>query len=209
MPELPTDLSALHKQIQHCQLCRLALTRTFTVPGAGDPEARLMFVGEGPGAHEDKQGLPFVGVAGRLLDRLLEGIGLDRSDVFITNMVKCRPPGNRDPEPEELSACRPYLSRQVELINPTIVVTLGRFSMTEFLGPGYSISRIHGQPRRVGGRLLVPLLHPAAALRQPRVKDDLEADFQILARILANGEDIPVTEETEAREEPPEQLSLL
>jgi len=104
MPEMPTDLAALHKQIQQCQLCPLARTRTFTVPGSGDPEARLLFVGEGPGAHEDKQGLPFVGAAGRLLDRLLEGIGLDRSEVFITNMVKCRPPGNRDPLPEELAA---------------------------------------------------------------------------------------------------------
>lgn len=208
MPDLPTDLSALHRQIQQCELCRLSRTRTFAVPGAGDPEARLIFVGEGPGAHEDKQGLPFVGAAGRLLDKLLEGIGLDRSDVFITNMVKCRPPGNRDPQPEELSACRPYLARQVELINPDIIATLGRFSMAEFLGPGYSITRIHGQPRRVGGRLLVPLFHPAAALRQPRIKDDLEEDFQALARILAEGV-VEVEEEPEAREEPPEQLSLL
>lgn len=207
MLDLPDNLSALHKQILRCELCELSRTRTFAVPGAGDPEARLMFVGEGPGAHEDKQGLPFVGAAGRLLDRLLEGIGLDRSDVFITNMVKCRPPGNRDPLPNELDACRPYLTRQVQVISPDIVATLGRFAMTEFLGPGYAISRIHGQPRRVGGRLLVPLLHPAAALRQTRMKDDLEADFQTLARILAEGAVVEETEE--AREVPPEQLSLL
>ncbi len=207
MSDLPNDMPSLHKQIRRCELCELSRTRTFAVPGAGDPEARLMFVGEGPGAHEDKQGLPFVGAAGRLLDQLLEGIGMDRSDVFITNVLKCRPPANRDPLPNELDACRPYLTRQVQLINPDIVATLGRFSMAEFLGPGYSISRIHGKPRRVGGRLLVPLLHPAAALRQTRMKEELEADFQTLARILAEG---AVVEETEgAQETPPEQLSLL
>ena len=207
MPSLPDDLPTLHRQIAKCTWCDLSLTRTFAVPGSGDPEARLMFVGEGPGSHEDKQGLPFVGAAGRLLDELLDSIGMDRSDVFITNMVKCRPPGNRDPRPEELEACRPYLIQQVKLIDPRIIATLGRFAMAEFLGPGYSITRIHGQPRRVNGRILVPLLHPAAALRQRQLKPLLEEDFQLLARVLAG--EVEPEETEEARDEPPEQLSLL
>ena len=207
MTILPDDLSALHREIMRCTKCDLHRTRTFAVPGSGDPEARIMFVGEGPGSHEDKQGLPFVGPAGRLLDTLLSGIGLDRSDVFITNVVKCRPPGNRDPQADELAACRPYLARQVELINPEIIATLGRFSLAELLGPGYSISRIHGQPRRVNGRVLVPLLHPAAALRNPQLKVQLEEDFAALARMLVEG--VKFEPQEEAGDKPPEQLSLL
>ncbi|NPV08371.1 MAG: uracil-DNA glycosylase [Anaerolineae bacterium] len=207
MRQVPDDLSAVHRQIMSCTWCDLSRSRTLAVPGAGDPEARVMFVGEGPGFHEDRQGLPFVGAAGRLLDQLLEGIGLDRSEVFITNIVKCRPPGNRDPLPHEIEACRPYLVKQVELIDCEIIVTLGRLAMAQFLGPGLSISRVHGQARRRDGRLVIPMLHPAAALRQERYRQDLELDFAVLKRALDEGIE-PMPESRDDRE-PPEQLSLL
>ncbi len=208
MPEVPNNLPDLHKQVLTCQWCDLARSRTLAVPGAGDPEARIMFVGEAPGFHEDRQGLPFVGAAGRLLDELLEGIGLDRPDVFITNIVKCRPPNNREPEPVEMAACSPYLEKQVELVNPEILATLGRFSMGHFLGPGLSISRVHGQVRRVGGRLMIPMLHPAAALRQTQYREGLHEDFQVLRRLL-DGE-IPLPpEDDEDEAPPPEQLTLM
>lgn len=203
-----SELTQVHKQVEVCTRCDLWQSRTRAVPGAGDPEARLMFVGEGPGYHEDRQGLPFVGAAGRLLDSLLEGIGLDRADVFITNVVKCRPPGNRDPLPEELEACAPYLARQLELIAPRIVATLGRISMGRFLGPEATISRVHGQPRRIGGRIVMPLFHPAAALRQERYRVALEEDFQKLRRLLDETDAVDAAGD-EAPEEPPEQLSLL
>jgi uracil-DNA glycosylase family 4 len=180
-----SDLGDVHRQVAVCKLCDLWVSRTQTVPGAGDPEARVMFVGEGPGFHEDRQGLPFVGAAGRLLDQLLASIGLDRSEVFITNVVKCRPPNNRDPEPIEIETCFPYLQRQLDLIDPEIVVTLGRYSMARFLGAGQSITRIHGQVRRVGGRMVLPLFHPAAALRQERYRACLEQDFLLLPKLLS------------------------
>jgi DNA polymerase len=180
-----SELIELHKQIAACTKCDLHRTRTHAVPGAGDPEARIMFIGEGPGFHEDRQGLPFVGPAGHLLDELLASIGLDRAEVFITNVVKCRPPNNRDPEPIEIEACDPYLQRQLALINPEIVVTLGRHSMARFLGPNQSISRIHGQAVRVNGRIVLPLFHPAAALRQERYRHDLQEDFLLLPRLLS------------------------
>ena len=191
MPEVPNDLTTLHRQVMACSWCSLSQSRTLAVPGAGDPEAQLMFVGEAPGFHEDRQGLPFVGPAGQLLDELLEGIGLDRSEVFITNIVKCRPPGNRDPLQPEIEACSPYLSKQVELIAPKIVATLGRFSMARFLDSGESITRVHGRPRRVAGRLVMPLIHPAAALRQDRYREVLKEDFQRLKRLLTGELEVP------------------
>jgi DNA polymerase len=163
-----------------------------------------MFIGEGPGFHENEQGLPFVGAAGRFLDELLAGIGMQRSEVFITNVVKCRPPSNRDPLPEELAACDPYLERQIKAINPKVIVTLGRFSMGKFL-PDVKISQVHGQPRMVNGRLVVPMFHPAAALHQGSLKPVVQADFARLPELIAEAEEQEVPPE---KNEPPQQLSL-
>ena len=182
-----SELTDVHRQVEVCTKCDLWKSRTHAVPGAGDPEARVTFVGEAPGFHEDRQGLPFVGAAGHLLDQLLASIGLDRSEVFITNVVKCRPPANREPLPGEIDTCYPYLARQLELISPQVVVTLGRYSMARLLGPNLSISRIHGQPQKVGSRIILPLFHPAAALRQERYRAALEQDFQLLPQILEGG----------------------
>jgi DNA polymerase len=143
-----------------------------------------MLIGEGPGFYEDKQARPFVGASGRFLEQLLNGIGYKRQDVFIANVIKCRPPNNRDPESEELAACKEYLDRQIELINPKVIVTLGRYSMYRFF-PGASISKIHGQPKRIGNRLIVPMFHPAAALHQPKWRPQIEADFAKLPQFIA------------------------
>jgi uracil-DNA glycosylase family 4 len=207
MSTLPDDLRLLHRLIANCTLCPLHKSRTMAVPGHGDPEARVMFVGEAPGFHEDRQGLPFVGAAGHLLDELLQSIGLDRSEVFITNVIKCRPPGNRDPLPAEIEACAPYLDKQVELINPEIIVTLGRFSMARFLGPSASITRVHGQPRLADERIVLPLLHPAAALRQERFRAQLQEGFLVLKRLLS-GELPPELRKEPPPGPPPQQLSL-
>jgi uracil-DNA glycosylase family 4 len=179
-----SELSELASEISVCTKCILSKSRTKAVPGEGPEDAAIMFVGEGPGFHEDKQGRPFVGAAGQFLEELLAGIGMRREQVFIANVVKCRPPGNRDPLPEEIEACRPYLDRQIELINPRVVVTLGRYSMARWF-PNAKISAIHGQTRKLEGRLIVPMFHPAAALHQPSLRRDVEADFQKLPEILA------------------------
>jgi DNA polymerase len=197
-------LSKLAEEVAVCNQCILSKSRTKAVPGEGPEHAQILFVGEGPGFHEDKQGRPFVGAAGQFLEELLAGIGLKREDVFITNVVKCRPPGNRDPMPEEIEACRSYLDRQIELINPRVIVTLGRYSMARWF-PNAKISAIHGQPRKIDGRLIVPMFHPAAALHQPSLRKDVEADFRKLPEILAEFEHM------ENSEPPPpeaEQLSL-
>lgn len=180
MPDISQmTLEQVEKTICACSLCPLHQGRTRAVPGEGPPNAEIMFIGEGPGFHEDRQGRPFVGAAGQFLEELLAGIGMTREQVYITNVVKCRPPGNRDPLPNELSACAPYLDRQIELIKPRVIVTLGRFSMVRYF-PGASITKIHGQPKRVGNMLVVPLFHPAAALHQPKWRPIVEADFQKL-----------------------------
>ena len=167
-----TELEEFGRQVSGCTRCRLAEGRTQVVFGAGDPQADLMFVGEAPGFHEDKQGYPFVGQAGKLLDKLLAGIGLERSDVYIANVVKCRPPGNRDPEPDEIQACESHLFRQIELIRPKVVATLGNFATKLLSGKPTGITRVHGAEQEVtlgGSRvLLYPLYHPAAALYTPR-----------------------------------------
>src|SRR3990170_3917677 len=164
-----------------CTKCALAKGRTHVVFGSGNPDAELMFVGEAPGFHEDQQGLPFVGQAGKLLDRLLEGIGLTRADVYIANVLKCRPPGNRDPNPDEIEQCEPLLFRQIELIAPTVVATLGNFATKLLSGKPTGITRVHGveQETTIGGRqvLLYPLYHPAAALYTPAMLKVLEQDF--------------------------------
>jgi DNA polymerase len=168
--------------------CPLASTRTQVVFGSGSPTADLMFVGEAPGFHEDKQGVPFVGAAGQLLSKLLAGIGLAREDVYIANVLKCRPPGNRDPQPDEIEACEAHLFRQIELIRPKVVATLGNFSTKLLSGKPLGITRVHGQEQEVtlgGSRVvLYPLFHPAAALYTPRMLDVLEADFRRLPDLL-------------------------
>jgi uracil-DNA glycosylase family 4 len=177
-------IEQLEAAIRACTLCALHKGRTQAVPGEGPVNADIMFIGEGPGFHEDRQGRPFVGAAGQFLEELLASINLTREQVYIANVVKCRPPGNRDPLPDELSACAPYLDRQIELIRPKVIVTLGRFSMARFF-PGASISKIHGQPKRVGNVLVVPMFHPAAALHQPKWRPVVEADFRKLPGFIA------------------------
>lgn len=177
-------LAALAAEVNACGACALAATRTHAVPGEGDPQAVVMFVGEGPGADEDNLARPFVGRSGQYLTAVMESAGIRRSDVFITNVVKCRPPGNRDPLPTELSACSGYLDRQIELINPRIIVTLGRFSMGRWF-PGASITRIHGQIRNIGrGRVALALFHPAAALRNPPWQEAFVKDMAKLPPLI-------------------------
>lgn len=177
------EMEVICAEIRACQKCDLARGRTHAVPGEGPVPCRLMFIGEGPGYHEDQQGRPFVGAAGGYLSELLGGIGLRREEVFITNVVKCRPPRNRDPLPEEIEACRPYLERQIALIRPSVIVTLGRFSMARYFSNA-SISRIHGQPKKVDDMWCFPMFHPAAGLHQPRYRTLIEEDFQKLAVLL-------------------------
>jgi uracil-DNA glycosylase len=181
------SLERVASEVRVCPLCDLSRTRTLAVPGAGSATAKVMFIGEGPGWNEDQQGLPFVGAAGKFLDELLGIAGLNRSDVFITNVVKCRPPGNRDPLPDEIAACNGYLDRQVALIDPPLVVTLGRFSMAKWFS-GEKISKIHGQPKQFGRLTVLPMFHPAAALRSPDVRRQVEADFAKLPAVLAAAE---------------------
>jgi uracil-DNA glycosylase family 4 len=175
-------------EARSCERCALAKTRTKVVFGSGNANAELMFVGEAPGANEDRQGLPFVGQAGKLLESLLEGIGLGRGDVFICNVLKCRPPGNRDPRPEEITACRGFLERQLQLVRPTVVCTLGNFATRLLRDDPAGISRVHGQIERraVGGLsvLLVPTYHPAAALYSRALEAPLRADFERLSEAL-------------------------
>ncbi len=171
-----------------CTKCALAQGRTQVVFGSGNPSAELMFVGEAPGFHEDQQGVPFVGQAGQLLDRLLEGIGLTRADVFVANVLKCRPPGNRDPLPDEIAACEPHLFHQIELIQPTLVATLGNFATKLLSGRPAGITRVHGHPQEVtlGARrvTLYPIYHPAAALYTPSMLKVLEEDFARIPTLL-------------------------
>jgi DNA polymerase len=183
------QLKQVYAEASTCTRCVLAETRTTVVFGAGNADADLMFVGEAPGANEDKQGLPFVGQAGRLLEKLLGEIGLERADVFIANVLKCRPPGNRDPRPQEIEACRDYLHAQVELIEPRVICTLGNFSTKLLRGDPTGISKLHGQPevQALGHRAvrLFPIYHPAAALYTPSMLDTLRADFARLPELLA------------------------
>jgi uracil-DNA glycosylase len=182
------ELAVLADSVAGCTKCRLAQGRTQVVFGSGHPHADLMFVGEAPGFHEDKQGVPFVGQAGKLLDKLLAGIGLTRSDVFVANVLKCRPPGNRDPLPDEIQACEGHLWKQIELIQPKVVATLGNFATKLLSGRPVGITRVHGQEREttLGGNrvLLYPLYHPAAALYTPKMLEVLEADFRRLPELL-------------------------
>ena len=183
-----TELHAYRDAVADCTRCPLAGGRTQVVFGSGDPAADLMFVGEAPGFHEDKQGVPFVGAAGKLLDQLLAGIGLARSDVYVANVLKCRPPGNRDPLPEEIEACEGHLWKQIELIQPRVVATLGNFATKLLSGRPTGITRVHGQEQEttLGGRrvLLYPIFHPAAALYTPRMLEVLKSDFARIPELL-------------------------
>jgi len=182
---MPADaeLRQLAATIRSCTDCQLHQARKLAVPGEGPADSAVMFIGEGPGFHENEQGRPFVGAAGRFLEELLASVGLTRQQVFICNVVKCRPPGNRDPLPEETDACAKYLEAQIRIINPRIIVTLGRFSMARFF-PGARISALHGKARQIGGRTVVAMYHPAAALHQPSLRTTVEVDFAALGPLL-------------------------
>jgi DNA polymerase len=199
-----SELTVLYQEVRTCQKCILSKGRTNAVPGEGPEDAEIMFIGEAPGFHEDRQGRPFVGAAGKYLEELLETIDLSREEVYIANVIKCRPPGNRDPEPEEIEACRPYLDQQIDLIRPRLIVTLGRFSMQRYF-PGASISRIHGQAKRVGNVIYYPMFHPAAALHQPRWRSLVEEDILKIPELLSRLDEI---EEEEPDVPQAEQLSL-
>jgi uracil-DNA glycosylase family 4 len=182
--DVDAPLVALYAEIADCPRCELARTRSRTVPGSGPLTAELMLIGEGPGQREDELGLPFVGRAGQFLDELLAGIGLARTDVYVCNVVKCRPPGNRDPLPEELAACGDFLERQIALVNPRVIATLGRFSMARWFADA-RITRIHGQAAEFEGRTVIPMYHPAAALRNPALRAVMKQDFALLPALLA------------------------
>jgi uracil-DNA glycosylase len=218
-------LAEIAGQVTVCTRCQLHYSRKKSVPGEGPSDAEVMLIGEGPGFYENEQGRPFVGAAGKYLDELLEKGGVKREVVFITNVVKCRPPGNRDPLPEELASCNEYLERQIEAINPKIIVTLGRYSMAKFM-PYARISEVHGQPNWIKGRLIVPMYHPAAALHQPSLKTTLERDFTHLPDFIKQARqqaqlkpaahaqhELPDDKKDDensmqARSDPPTQLSL-
>ena len=201
-------------EVSTCTRCDLCKSRTRAVPGEGNPHAKILFIGEGPGLHEDKQGRPFVGPSGQLLQELLKSINLKREDVFITNVVKCRPPDNRDPLPAEIDACNDYLDRQIAAIQPLVIVTLGRHSMAKFFS-GEKISAIHGRPRKKDGYICIPMFHPAAALRTESYKIALREDFKKIPIALAEAERLaaevsakPAVPASVKKEEPPQQMSL-
>lgn len=209
-------LEIIAGEVRACQNCVLHHSRKNSVPGTGPADAQIMFIGEGPGFHENERGLPFVGQAGKFLDELLEKGGLSRETVYITNVVKCRPPENRDPLPEELQACNAYLERQIALINPLVIVTLGRFSMAKFM-PYARISEAHGKAQWIKERLIVPMYHPAAALHQPKWRPTLLDDFAKLPMWIEKArqrkQEItktrePAPEPAEPEKDEPEQLSL-
>lgn len=204
-------LEEIAAQVKVCTKCRLYENALNPVPGAGNAFTEIMFIGEGPGENEDRQGLPFVGRSGQYLDYLLNLIGMKREQVFITNVVKHRPPNNRDPLQDEIEACREYLEHQIALIDPLMIATLGRFSMVKFF-PNGKISAIHGKPKYADARAYYPLFHPAAALRNPGLRFDMEADVkripEILAEVKARREENRPDDPVEAPDEPPQQLNL-
>ncbi|MBI4732623.1 MAG: uracil-DNA glycosylase [Chloroflexi bacterium] len=203
-------LAHIAKEVSVCQKCALYHSRKNSVPGEGPANSEIMCIGEGPGFHENEQGRPFVGAAGQFLNELLAQAGMKREEVWIGNVVKCRPPGNRDPLPEELSACNEYLERQIAAINPKIIITLGRFSMGKYM-PGAKISSVHGQMRRIGDRFVIAMFHPAAALHQASLKPAIMKDFAQLPKLLEQARaalkrSAPTQVETPPEE--PKQLSL-
>jgi len=201
--ERQQDLKSIEAQIRKCTQCPLHAGRTNTVPGAGPLDPQLMFIGEAPGFHEDQQGIPFVGASGQFLNELLDKAGIDRTSVYISNVIKCRPPGNRDPLPGEVAACKGYLDQQIALIQPKVIVTLGRYSM-ERAFPNEKVSVVHGRARQVGDLLYFPMYHPAAALHMPSLRATVEADFTRLRDLL----DGKITPETYTPPPQVEQLAL-
>lgn len=197
-----SELQEIARQVHSCTDCALSKNRTNAVPGEGPEGADLMFIGEGPGLNEDRQGRPFVGAAGHFLEELLASIGMKREEVFIANMVKCRPPNNRDPFPGEIAACSRYLEGQIERINPKVIVTLGRHSLAKFM-PGQTISKVHGKARPWGDYLVCPMYHPAAALHQQSLRRVVEEDFKRIPELLNEQ-----TSTKGAAEEPAQQLSM-
>ena len=202
-------LKEISVEVSKCTLCELHHSRNVAVPGEGPENSEIMFIGEGPGFHENEQGRPFVGAAGKFLEELLAKIDMSREQVFITNVVKCRPPGNRDPQPEEVETCtKTYLDRQIQAINPKVIVTLGRFSMN-LLIPNTKISNVHGQSYQIKGRLVVPMYHPAAALHQGSLRPVIEEDFKKLPQLIAKvGETLNQQEGEMDSGQEPKQLSL-
>lgn len=196
-----SELAELYAQVVGCQKCSLAQGRNNAVPGEGPEDAQIMFIGEAPGFHENRLGRPFVGAAGQFLEDLLASINLSREGVYICNVIKCRPPNNRDPLPTEIEACRPFLDRQIELIKPRLIVTLGRYSMAKFL-PKASISKVHGVPCKIGALTVLPLFHPAAALHQPKYRADIEQDMLQIPNVLAQMDGI-------AEKQPDQQVEQL
>jgi uracil-DNA glycosylase len=189
-------LSDINQAIEHCQDCELAKRRTRVVPGEGPENAQILFIGEAPGWHEDQQGRPFVGAAGQFLEQLLASIGLKRNQVYIANVIKCRPPGNRDPLPTEIQACAKYLDKQIELLKPKMIVTLGRYSMARYF-PNETISKVHGKVRKYGNITCFAMYHPAAALHQGSLRKVIEEDMLKIPPLLAEIEKIaPVEEKT-------------
>ena len=178
------DLIKLHDSLRECQSCRLASGRTQVVFGTGNPRASIMFVGEAPGFHEDRQGIPFVGAAGKLLTGLLESVGLSRLEIYIANVIKCRPPENRNPQADEVETCKPFLLQQIELIKPKLVCSLGNFAMQTLLERKIGITKVRGQVFQLENFILFPLLHPAAALHQGNLMASLREDFQKLKQVL-------------------------
>jgi uracil-DNA glycosylase len=199
------ELVQLYREVQNCRRCPLHATRTQVVFGAGNADADLMFVGEAPGFHEDQQGIPFVGAAGKLLDKLLAEIGLQRGDVFIANVLKARPPGNRDPQLEEIEACKPYLTRQIELIEPRVICTLGNFSTKLLTRRQDGITRVHGRPQDhvIAGLpiRIYPIYHPAAGLRSTAMLETLREDFQRLPALLEAARPQPEEDEPEPEDD--------
>lgn len=207
------ELKRVAEEVSICTQCNLHYSRKNAVPGEGPANSEVMFIGEGPGFHENETGRPFVGAAGKYLDELLALVGMKRSQVFIANVVKCRPPANRDPLPDELNACSGYLERQIQAINPKVIITLGRYSMAHFL-PNAKISEVHGQVVKVRGRPIIAMYHPAAALHQRSLKNAIESDFAQLPELIARAAQMPDNAVSEAAEElaqekkEPKQLSF-
>ena len=201
------QLANITKRIKACTDCPLHAGRTHPVPGEGPDDAEIMFIAEGPGQNEDKQGRPFVGPAGKALEELLSSINMTRDQVYITNMIKCRAPGNRDPEPREIAACRKHLDQQIETINPSLIVTLGRFSLAKFI-TGQTISQARGKVRREKGKNIYPIMHPAAGLRNRAMKQAIADDFSLLPNALKLAlhfppDELPATLENTAPEDTP------
>jgi uracil-DNA glycosylase family 4 len=207
MLDLANNLNDLAAQIKACTRCRLAQSRTQAVPGEGPAHAQIMMIGEAPGFYEDQQGRPFVGASGNFLNELLQSIGLERKDIFITNVVKSRPPQNRDPLPDEIEACRVWLDKQIELIQPQVIVTISRYAMARWF-PKEKITNIHGKARRFGDLIVVPMYHPAAALHQHSLRRTLEEDFKKLPDYIKHPHHVPSGDGAPAKPDPGEQLSM-